>query len=223
MPREDARGRQRAEVLTGLGVRADPLGRQLGLGRLRGEPLAVRQHHRAHGGGDQQRRGDLEGEDVLGEQDVGERLDVAVLVDHIEADRAAERELADADHERHAEDQSAQDREQPLASDRLDHRVGGVDADQHQHEEEQHQDRAGVDDDLHREEERRLQGGVQDRQRDHHDGQQQRGVHGLAHEQDPERGQHHDRREDVEGDHGAASPISGSDAVPVAGSGSLVL
>ena len=43
---------------------------------------------------------------------------------------------------------------QPLALDRLDQRVGGVDADQHEHEQEQHHDRAGVDDDLHDAEER---------------------------------------------------------------------
>ena len=91
------------------------------------------------------------------------------------------------------------DRQHPLAADRLDDRVGGVDADEHQHEEEEHQDGAGVDDDLHREEERRVQRGVEDRQADHHHGQQQRGVHGLADEQDAERGEHHDRGEDPEG------------------------
>ena len=105
-------------------------------------------------------------------------------------------------HEHQAEQQPADDRQHALAADRLDDRVGGVDADQHQHEQEEHQDRAGVDDDLHREEERRVEHGVQHRQADHHDGQQQRGVHGLADEEDAERGEHHDRREDPEGGHG---------------------
>ena len=115
-----------------------------------------------------------------------------------------------------AEQQAAEDRQHPLAADRLDHRVGGVDADQHQHEEEQHQDRAGVDDDLHREEERRVEGGVQHGQADHHHGQQQRGVHGLADEQDAERGEHHDRRQDPEGDHGGRlRSASGAGALKV--------
>ena len=35
-----------------------------------------------------------------------------------------------------------------LVPDRLDQRVAGVDADDHQHEEEQHHDGAGVGDDL---------------------------------------------------------------------------
>ena len=76
----------------------------------------------------------------------------------VEPDHRAERDLAEADRRSiDAEQQPAEDRHHPLAPDRLHHRVGGVDADQHQHEEEQHQDRAGVDDDLHREEERRVE------------------------------------------------------------------
>ena len=114
---------------------------------------------------------------------------------------APRRELAQPDHQDRAEQQATEGGEHALAADRLDDRVGRVHADQHQHEEEQHQDRAGVDDDLHGEEERRVERGVEHREADHHDGQQQRGVHGLAHEQDAERGQHHDRREDPEGDH----------------------
>ena len=80
------------------------------------------------------------------------------------------------------------------------------------HEEEQHQDGAGVDDDLHREQERRVEDGVQDGEADHHDGQQQRGVHGLADEQDAEGREHHDRREDPEGRSRSAS--SGAGAPP---------
>ena len=84
-------------------------------------------------------------------------VDVAVGVGRVEPDDRAERDLADADHQRSTPKQQADDdRQQPLALDRLDDRVGGVDADQHQHEQEQHQDRAGVDDDLHREQERRV-------------------------------------------------------------------
>ena len=87
----------------------------------------------------------------------GQRRDVAARVGLVEPDDGAERDLAEADHEHDAEQQPEEDRQDPLALDRLDDRVGGVDADQHQHEQEQHQDRAGVDDDLHREEERRVE------------------------------------------------------------------
>ena len=46
------------------------------------------------------------------------------------------------------------DRERPLHRDRLDPQVlGAVDAEQHDDEQEQHDDRAGVDDHLHRGEE----------------------------------------------------------------------
>ena len=192
-----------------LGVVAHPLRGQRGLRRLGREALAVGEHHRADRGGDQQRAGGLEGEDVAGEQDVGELLDVAAGVGLVEADGGAERDLREAGDEDEAEDQAEDGGHRPLALDRLHHRVGGVDAHQHQHEQEQHQDRAGVDDDLDREQERRVQDGVQDGEADHHDGQQQRGVHGLADEQDAERGDHHDRGEDPEG-HWFALPRSGA-------------
>ena len=55
-----------------------------------------------------------------------------------------------------AEEQADDGGHRPLPLDRLHDRVGRVDADEHQHEQEQHQDRAGVDDDLHREQERRV-------------------------------------------------------------------
>jgi hypothetical protein len=153
----------------------------------------VGQHHRADRRRDQQRAGDLEREHVAGEQDVGEALDVAAAVGLLETHGAAERDLAERDDEHDAEQQPAGDGQGALTPDRLDHGVGGVDADDHHHEEEQHQDRAGVDDDLHGEEERRLEHGVQHREADHHDREQQGGVHRLAHEQHRERGQHHDR------------------------------
>ena len=47
-----------------------------------------------------------------------------------------------------------EERRQPLAAQHLDQGVAGVHADEHQHEQEQRHDRAGVDDDLHRGEER---------------------------------------------------------------------
>ena len=133
----------------------------------------------------------------------------------VQADGGAERDLAERDDEHDAQQQAADGRQHALALDRLDDGVGRVDADQHQHEQEQHQDRAGVDDDLHREQERRLEDGVQDGEADHHDGEQHGGVHGLAHEQDAERGGHHDRGEDPEGHSAASCPGCGEVAAVV--------
>ena len=133
----------------------------------------MREHHRAHGGGDQQRAGGLEGEDVPREQDGGERLQVATVVGVVEALDGAEADLAEAEDQDQAERETGQRRHQSLTLDRLDDRVGGVDAHQHQDEEEQHQDRAHVDDDLYRKEERGLERGVHDGQADHHDREQE--------------------------------------------------
>ena len=59
----DARDRQAGDVA----VLADPALGQLALGRLRADPLAVGEDHRAEGRGDEQRGRDLEGPDVLAE------------------------------------------------------------------------------------------------------------------------------------------------------------
>ena len=181
-----------------LGVVTHALGGEVGLRLLRRQALAVGEHHRAEGGGDQQGAGRLEGEDIAGEQDVGDRRHVAAGVGLVEPDHRAERDLADTEHQHGAEQQAEDDRHHALAADGLHDGVGRVDADEHHHEQEQHEDRAGVDDDLHREEERRVEHGVEERQADHHDGEQQRGVHGLADEQDAQRGGHHDRGQDPE-------------------------
>ena len=65
------------------------------------------EHHRAERGGDQQGAGDLEGEDVLGEEDVGERRDVAVGVGGVEARPRRRGDLAEAEHEDRAEQEAA--------------------------------------------------------------------------------------------------------------------
>ena len=90
------------------------------------------------------------------------------------------------------------DRRDALAAHGLDQRVGGVDADEHQHEQEQHHDRAGVDDDLHDAEERRVLGDVEHRQRDHRHRQEHRRVHRLAARHHAERADHRDGAEDPE-------------------------
>ena len=66
--------------------------------------------------------------------------------------------------QQHREGEAEHDRRQPLPAHRLDERVGRVDADDHQHEQEQHHDRAGVDDDLGHAEERRLLRDVEHRE-----------------------------------------------------------
>ena len=82
---------------------------------------------------------------------------VALGVGLVEPGDRADRDLRDADRDQWRRTRSpTSDREDPLATDRLHEGVRGVDADEHQHEQEQHQDRAGVDDDLHREQERRV-------------------------------------------------------------------
>ena len=104
------------------------------------------------------------------------------------------------------EDDPEDARGESLAADGLDQRVRRVDADEHQHEQEQHQDCTGVDDDLHREQERRVLRGVQDREAHHHDGEQQGRVHGLAYDDHADRAHDHDRRQGPEGDHAGTSP-----------------
>jgi len=93
---------------------------------------------------------------------------------------------------------------QPLPAQHLDHRVGAVPPDHHQHEQEQHHDRAGVDDDLHEAEERRLLDHVQRAEREHRQHQEQRRVHGVLGEDHAERAEQRQRAEDPEG-HGLAS------------------
>ena len=107
--------------------------------------------------------------------------------------------------------------QQPLTADRLDQRVGRVDADQHQDEQEQHQDGAGVDDDLDREQERRVLRGVLDGQADHHGGEQQCRVHRLADQDHRDRGQHHDRCQHPERDLAAGDETDHLSPPPSAG------
>src|SRR5437764_882939 len=150
---------------------------------------------------DQQGGGDFEGEDVLGEQQRGDPLDVAVGVRLVQAvgghflqapvqggpDQPGE---ADAEH----------DRGGTLPAQRLDQRVRGVPADQHQDEQEQHDDRAGVHDDLHHADERTGLQDVEDAEREHRQDQEQRGVYGVACPYHPDGAEQRDRREDPERD-----------------------
>ena len=117
----------------------------------------------------------------------------------VQTDGLTEDGVADRADQEHRETEGRDEAGDPVPLDGLDHRVGGRDADQHEHEEEQHQDRAGVDDDLHDEQEGRVEGGVEAGQRQHHHRQRQGRVHRLAAEHHPQGAQHRDRRQDPEG------------------------
>ena len=75
-------------------------------------------------------------------------------------------------------------RREPLSPDRLHDRVAGVHPHDHEDEQKQHQHRAGVHDHLDEGQERRPLEQVQNRERQHHGGEQHRAVHRAP-------GQHH--------------------------------
>ena len=86
-----------------------------------------------------------------------------------------------------------------VALEGLDDRVLRVDADQHDHEQEEHQDGAGVDDDLHHEQERGVLRRVQHGDGDHHAGHGDGRVDRLAREEESEGAEHRERRAHPEG------------------------
>jgi len=106
--------------------------------------------------------------------------------------------VPDGDADQHPEADRDQHGQLALVADGLGQRVRAGDADQHQDEQEQHHDRAGVDDDLHDAQEVGALGQVEDREADHGHRQRQRGVHGLLGEDHPQRAEDRDDRQDVE-------------------------
>ena len=89
-------------------------------------------------------------------------------------------------------------RQRPLDRQRFDLEVlGPVDAEQHDHEQEQHDDRPGVDDHLHGGEEVRLHGDEVHGDAEQREHEAERGVHRAAAHDDADRpGEHHQRRGD---------------------------
>ena len=172
----------------GVPARPEPLLGEFALGLAALEPLAVRQHHRAECGGDQQRAGQFERPQVLGEDQRRQALDVAAGVGlragpvNPVADTLPMPAIS-----RTPNPTPAIDRRNALSANGFHQRLRGVHADQHQHEQEQHHHRAGVDDHLHDAEEQRVLRDVEHRQRDHRGGQEHRRVHRLR------RGDHADR------------------------------
>ncbi len=116
--------------------------------------------------------------------------------------RACSRSNARADRERDEQREAdAEQRRRPaLAAQRLDDRVGRVAPDQHQDEQEQDHDRAGVDDDLHEAEERALLDQVERAEAHHRRDQRERRVHGVAQQHHADRAGQRDRAEDPERD-----------------------
>ena len=197
---EHTRAGQRERVVAG-----EPRPGQLALGRARRGALLVRQNHRAERGGDEQRAGDLEGEQVVGEQQPGDPDDVALLVDLLEADRGdravvLDDRARDGPHQQGGEAQADDEGRDALPAQGLHEGVAGVHADEHQDEQEQHEDGAGVDDHLHGGQEGGVLGGVQPGQAEHHAGQEQRGVHRALAQHHHDGRDHGQRGEHPEGD-----------------------
>jgi hypothetical protein len=139
----------------------------------------VGQDHGAQGCRDQQRAGDLEDPDVLSEYQVGYPGDVAAGIRGGEADGAGKGHRADRRDEHTSQRNCKQESGDLLALDGLNQRVCRVDPHQHQHEEEQHHDRARVDENLHDPEEVCILGDVEDTQVDHDQSHAEGYMYGL--------------------------------------------
>ena len=100
-------------------------------------------------GGDQQGAGDLEGPDVLAEHQVARPVTLPAWLALVSPTGAPDGEVADRADQQDDQARGRAAARPTLALDRLDQGVGGVDADQHEDEQEEHHHRAGVDEHLH--------------------------------------------------------------------------
>ncbi len=158
------------------------------------------EHHGTDRSNDQQCGHDLEHEHVVGEQQTGDRLDVAAVVGRIEPGGLGPTDhTADREHHQPGEPDPEDNRRHPLASQGLHEGVRGVHPDQHEHEQEQHHDCPGVHDNLYETEERRILHHVEDGQTEQVHDQQQCPVHGAAGEHHGQCGENGHRREYPEG------------------------
>src|SRR5207247_6100195 len=116
-------------------------------------PFPARENDGAHDGHYQQSRRELEGQQVVGEQRAGQPLDVRLVPARERAGgRPSPAGPLEADEEEQLRERGDADErsEWTLASQWLDGQaLGTVDTDEHDHEEEEHDDGAGVDDHLH--------------------------------------------------------------------------
>ncbi len=193
---------------------------------LVGESGAPSQQHRAHDRDHEEDGCDLEGEEVAGEDRLAELLDVGDLgADGVGAvvGRTDAGGLSVGGGEREEwerEDDEADDEcSDALAGDRLDREIFGlVDPQEHEHEQEQHDDGAGVDDHLDGGEEVGLL-----RHEEHSDPEQggyegERRVHWVLADDDTDGAAQADNgrhREDEQLDHQCSSPCSSPFAVSV--------
>ncbi len=174
-------------------ARLEALVSQFALGLAAFETFAVGQHHRAQGGGDQQRTGELKGPKVLGEDQRGQALDIAAGIGLLQPDEAAHRDAAYPGDEQDAEAHADRDGRNALSPNRFDQCLRGVDADEHEYEQEEHHHCAGIDHYLHDAEEQRVLRDVEDRKDDHRGGQEHGRVHRFR------CGDHADRTGDRDG------------------------
>ena len=125
-----------------------------------GVAAAAGEHHRADDREHEQRRGDLERPEEVGEQRRARRARRCCRGRRRRRGSAsaagglgAGGPLVAGEEQHLGEQDRRRARSRPAAgTERVVQRVGAVDAEQHDHEQEQHDDRAGVDDDLHRRE-----------------------------------------------------------------------
>ena len=147
--------------------------RQLLLGRAGNPALPMSEHHGTERRRDEERRGRLESDEVIGEDDPRDAFDFAA-VGAIRLDQpdsaGIDEAVADPEDEEGGEAEAEQDGSDALALESLDEGVRRVDAHHHEHEEKEHHHGAGVDDDLHHPEEGRPIRDVQDGEVDHREG-----------------------------------------------------
>src|SRR5208283_156174 len=166
--------------------------------------LPPRQHDGAHDGDQDQDRGDFERQQVIAKEQASHSLRITENLAAVHDLRPADTDLVQSsdagDHPNanaQTDDQArhAQHRGDPAAvrCPLLDSRV-----EQHDHENEQHHYRAGINDDLHGGDELSAQQQVDHRERSHHHDQRQRAVDGVFLHKQVNGTAHAHRREDKE-------------------------
>ena len=119
-------------------------------------------------------------------------LDVATVsgVRAVNTDGKVIRDVANCSEEHDSETEGKCKSRDALSLERFDKGLRAVDTDQHENEQEQHHDRAGIDNDLRHTQERCALAHVEDRQRDHRGRYKERAVDGSS------RDEHSDRTDD---------------------------
>src|SRR5712692_10050345 len=169
--------------------------------------LPLRQRHHADDGHEQEHGGDLEREEVVGEQEPPQRLHAALYRD-VRSGPAQHRGPQD---QRHQDEEHADQRYRhpPLAAERVRPRLLLARDQDHDGEDEQHGDGSRVHDDLGRGQELRPQGEEEPGHAPQVHHQEERPVNGVPPEEEPRRRAHHQHRQDHEGDHAHEGLMSG--------------